>query len=222
MADPVLETEENVTLLGGGAVSRATFLEVLEHAPKLAAADGAAERALDEGVIPDAVIGDFDSLSAAGQARLRPDSLFHVPEQDSTDFEKCLARIRAPMVFGVGFTGERIDHELSVYHVLARYPDRNCVIVGERDVVVHAPPELALGIAPGTRVSLFPMAEVTGRSEGLRWPISGIGFAPWRRIGTSNEASAAEIRLRFDGPGMLLILPRSELWTLAAALARHG
>jgi thiamine pyrophosphokinase len=70
----------------------------------------------------------------------------------------------------------------------------------------------------GTRVSLFPMAAVTGRSSGLRWSIDGLAFHPAKRIGTSNEATRGEIRIETDGPGLLVILPRSELDEAAAAL----
>jgi len=62
------------------------------------------------------------------------------------------------------------------------------------------------------------MGPVTGRSAGLRWPIEGLHFAPAGRVGTSNEASASQVDLDFDGPGMLLILPRSELAALVKGL----
>ena len=59
----------------------------------------------------------------------------------------------------------------------------------------------------GTRLSLFPMAPVTGRSTGLRWPVDGIGLAPNGHVGTSNQALGGPVTLSFDGPGMLVILP---------------
>jgi thiamine pyrophosphokinase len=83
-------------------------------------------------------------------------------------------------------------------------------------VACHLPPRLAIDLPPGTRVSLFPMAPVTGRSEGLRWPIAGIPFAPAGRIGTSNEATGP-VRLAMDGPGMIAVLPARALDALLAA-----
>jgi thiamine pyrophosphokinase len=50
------------------------------------------------------------------------------------------------------------------------------------------------------------MGPVQGDSEGLRWPLSGLDFAPDGMIGTSNEVSGA-VRLRMQAPKMLVILP---------------
>jgi thiamine pyrophosphokinase len=61
------------------------------------------------------------------------------------------------------------------------------------------------------------MGPVTGRSEGLRWPIDGIAFHPAGRLGTSN-AAVGPVTLEFDSPEMLLILPRAELGRLSRAL----
>jgi thiamine pyrophosphokinase len=69
----------------------------------------------------------------------------------------------------------------------------------------------------GDRFSLFPMAGVTGRSEGLKWPIAGLQFAPDARGGTSNQA-LGPVRLQMDGPGMLVIVPRARLDVALAGL----
>lgn len=187
-------------------------------APLLVAADGGANVAIAAGRVPDAVIGDFDSLDDATRAAIPAERLHHVAEQDSTDFEKCLERISAPLILALGFTGARIDHELAIWNVLARRRDLRCIVVGPTDVVFVAPQRLSLDLAPGTRVSLFPMSPVCGESSGLRWPIGGIGFAPDGRSGTSNEATG-RVELSFDTGAMLVILPRAVFPTVIAALA---
>lgn len=218
MIDPVLSTLDGVTLLGGGRITRETFFDILKRAPRLVAADGAARVALEFGITPEAVIGDFDSIDPQTRALLSDDLLHHIAEQDSTDFEKCLTRVDAPLIIGVGFMGARIDHELAVYNALVRNPHKRCIIVGEYDICVHAPRHLKLDVGAGTRFSLFPLRPVVGHSKGLRWPIMGVPFAPGGRIGTSNEASADVVELTFEGDGMLLILPRSALPVLLEAL----
>jgi thiamine pyrophosphokinase len=55
------------------------------------------------------------------------------------------------------------------------------------------------------------MAPVTGRSQGLEWPITGLHFTPAGQIGTSNRVVGASVTLEFDAPGMLVILPRRRL-----------
>jgi thiamine pyrophosphokinase len=94
------------------------------------------------------------------------------------------------------------------------------LLLGRRDLCFLAPPVLDLPLRRGTRLSLFPLRPVRGTSEGLQWPIDGIGFAPGARIGTSNVA-LGPVRLSFEEPGMLLILPAAELATAVGALQRQ-
>ena len=55
--------------------------------------------------MPQAVIGDFDSLSDLGRAAIPATRQHVIPEQDTTDFDKALRSIRAPFVLGLGFSG---------------------------------------------------------------------------------------------------------------------
>jgi thiamine pyrophosphokinase len=183
----------------------------------IVAADGGALACLEAGLVPDAVIGDLDSLGAAASS-IPPGRLHRVTEQDTTDFDKCLRNVSAPLVLAFGVTAPRIDHTLAVCTTLVQRAEVRAVAVGETDLLFHAPRRLALDLPSGSRLSLFPMAPVTGRSTGLRWPIDGIDFAPAGRTGTSNEV-AGPVRLEFDGPGMVVITPREALAQVSAALA---
>jgi thiamine pyrophosphokinase len=167
---------------------------------------------------PEAVIGDFDSISAEARAVIPAGQLHRVDDQDTTDFDKALRSIAAPFVLALGFAGARMDHGLAVFNALVRHAHRPCIVIGPRDVAFHAPPALRLRMRVGDPVSLFPMAPVTGRSSGLYWPIDGIPFAPAGRIGTSNRASLRDVDMAFDGPGMLVILPRARLDQAIAAV----
>lgn len=218
MPASIVDSAEGLTLLGGGELGPRDLTEALTLAPDLVAADSGAAAALARGLTPRAVIGDMDSLSRADQARLGPGLLHRIEEQDSTDFDKVLARVAAPFAIGVGFLGLRSDHQLANFNTLVRARAMPVLLAGVHDVVLPAPPELEMPLAPGTRVSLFPLARVTGRSEGLHWPIDGLAFAPDAVHGTSNRMAAAKLHLAFDAPGMLVILPRAALTPAVAAL----
>lgn len=218
MNHAIVQSSDGVTLVGGGPVGAALLRQAEAHAPRLVAADSGADRLLRLGRLPEAVIGDLDSISDAARARLG-DRIFHLPEQETTDFDKALRSISAPFVLALGFAGARIDHGLAVLNALVRHADRRCLLVGPQDVVFHAPPELVLSLRAGDRLSLFPMAEVGGESEGLEWPTGGLRFAPDAMIGTSNRVTAGRVTLRFDGAGMLVILPRRRLGAALTALA---
>lgn len=206
MPDRIVDFHEPVTLVGGGDAEAAQLRLALSLAPRLLAADGGANMAVAEGLSPELVIGDFDSVTAETLAAIGANRHMHIPEQESTDFEKCLMRISAPFILGLGFMGPRADHGLAAWNGLVRHAGARCILLGREDLAFAAPARLALDLAPGTRFSLFPMARVTGQSRGLRWPIDGLVLAPDGRIGTSNEATG-RVELAFDGPGMLVILP---------------
>lgn len=221
MKPALLQSPDGVTLVGGGPVSTRDLRLSLRRAPGLAAADSGADRLLAAGLMPEAVIGDLDSLSPAGRARIPPDRLHLIPEQATTDFDKALRSIEAPFVLALGFTGARIDHGLAVLNTLVRLRTRPCILVGPKDVTLAAPPgRLRLQMTPGETLSLFPFAAVTGRSTGLEWPIDGLDFAPDGFIGTSNRVSAPEVTLEFDAPGMVVILPRRRLDAAIRAIRR--
>lgn len=200
-----------VVLVGGGPLAADIFAMMRERAGFFVAADGGGDALLANGVIPDAVIGDMDSLSQAGRAAIPGDRIHLVTEQDSTDFDKAIRGIEAPLIYALGFTGARLDHELAALHVLACYTNRPIILIGEQDVTVHLPVKITLDLPQGTRVSLFPLDAVTVGMEGLRWSFEALALHPMRKIGTSNEASGGNVVLTSDAPGALLILPLEAL-----------
>lgn len=222
MNRPIVQSPDGVTLVGGGPVSKAELALALRYAPVVVAADGGADRVLAAGLMPEAVIGDFDSISEAARHVIPRDRQHVIGEQATTDFDKALRSIQASFVLALGFTGARVDHGLAVLNTLVRHGSRRCVLVGSKDVVFHAPARLEVEMRVGERFSLFPMAAVTGRSEGLEWPIDGIGFAPDGMVGTSNRVVARRVVLAMDGAGMLVILPRACLGAALTALLPEG
>ena len=218
MIKPIVQSSQGVTLAGGGPFSARDLALCLSRAPVAVAADGGADRLLRAGVMPQAVIGDFDSLSDAARAAIPAPRQHRMGEQTTTDFDKALRSVSAPFVLGLGFAGARIDHGLAVFNTLVRRADRCCIVLGPVDLVFAAPAELTLELSVGDTLSLFPMAPVTGTSAGLQWPIRGIAFAPDGMTGTSNRVTSREVRLAFDGPGMLVILARRRLDAVIRAL----
>jgi thiamine pyrophosphokinase len=213
----IVHSLDPVTLIGGGEVGPSDLDLARSFAPRCVAADGGASVAMAVGIYLDAVVGDFDSLDARVLAQIPVDRRHHIPEQNSTDFDKCLRHIAAPVVVAVGFSGGRLDHQMAAMHTLVARADRPCVILGTHEVVFHCPPQITLPTQTGDVVSLFPLSEVTGTSTGLEWPIDGLKFAPDRYVGTSNRA-VGPLQLTMSGTGMLCIVPRRMLGSVIQAL----
>lgn len=145
------------------------------------------------------------------------DVMHPIAEQETTDFDKALRNIAAPLVIAIGVTGGRFDHELAVMHTLVRRAGWRCIVLGAESLTFVCPPDIALNLEPGSVLSLFPMGSVGVFSDGLRWATQGLDFAPDRLIGTSNEVTGP-VRLVADGPRMLVILPRAALDEAVRAL----
>lgn len=216
----IVHASTPVALVGGAELRPDDLTTALSHARSLVAADGGADAVLAAGLSPEAVIGDMDSIGPAAR-RAFAQVMHPVTEQESTDFDKALRHIAAPLVLAVGVTGGRFDHELAVMHVLMRHADRPCVVIGAQTLVFLCPPRISLRLVPGSLVSLFPLAPVRVASQGLRWPTDGLAFAPGELIGTSNAAEGPVV-LAAEAPAMLVILARASLDTVVAALMGSG
>ena len=200
----LVKSDVAITLVGGGPVDAGLLKQAVSHGGLVVAADGGVHRAQDAGVAVDHVIGDMDSvdLSKVDGPQMHP-----IAEQFSTDLDKCLRSCDAPYFIGVGFLGGRLDHQLAACHSLLGVFEKQVVLIGDEDLCFLAPFSLSLDLPVGTRISLFPMGEVSGNSAGLKWPIHAYQFSPALMIGTSNEIDAEHLELTFDRRRMLVILP---------------
>ncbi|WP_294612472.1 thiamine diphosphokinase [Roseovarius sp.] len=214
----IVRENEPITLIGGAEITFTLLSRARKLAPRVVAADSGADAALAHDVMPQAVIGDFDSISDAARARIPQAAQHPMADQDSTDFDKCLGHIVSPLIIGIGFSGERLDHQLAAYNTLVRHPWQRCILLGREELVFLAPPSITLDLDADCPVSLFPMGAVEGISDGLCYPIGGLNFAPDGRVGTSNTA-LGPVQLSLTAPKMLVILPQSALEEAARALS---
>ncbi len=217
MSANIVHTPTFLTLLGGGPTHFSHIKQALTIAPILVAADGGADAALAAGHMPEAVIGDMDSISAEAQEKIADNCLHHIAEQDSTDFAKCLRSIDAPAILALGFAGGRLDHQLAACTTLVNFPDKIVLLLIDEDVCFLCPDTLEIALPVGTRFSLYPMGPVTGKSRGLKYAVEGLTLSPDTRVGTSNEVTGP-VRLSFDTRKMLVIVPRNHVQEVLDAL----
>ena len=218
MYQAIVSSAVPITLIGGAPPAKDMLSVALKWGKTVVCADGGADYALRAQLKPVAVIGDMDSITEAARAAFG--KILHlIKEQDSTDFDKALRHIDAPLILGGGFSGARLDHELGSMTVLVRYPDRRCILIGDETITLLCPPQITLDLPLGSVVSLYPMADVGCGSSGLCWPTAGLRFAPDSRIGTLNKV-AGLVTLWPDVPKMLLILPRAALDITVQALLK--
>lgn len=181
--------------------ARAAF----DAASRLVCCDGAYRKARALGRLPDLVVGDGDSLSAADRAALG-ERFVSIAEQETNDLDKAfrtaVARFGGAGIVILGAGGLREDHFLGNVFRLPGFaraaPDVAMVTDAGTFTVVTGARRYAC--RPGEAVSVFapdPAARAT--SEGLEWPLDGVPLAElWR--GTLNRTTGTSFRLACDRP----------------------
>jgi thiamine pyrophosphokinase len=222
----VIAYEGLLVIVGGGAVDYQLMRDLAASGAHLVAADGGADEIVKAGLVPEAIIGDFDSISDP-DSWLGRTRLIRISEQETTDFEKVLYSVSAPVTIALGMTGKRFDHTLAALDAVARRAtDRIIILVDEADVAMALTGSFSFEVDAGDRVSVHPLKAIKfRRSIGLKYPLDGLRLAPGERTGTSNEAELGPFRIepepRAKAP-WLLIVDRRYLFALAAAATARG
>lgn len=151
------------------------------------------------------VIGDGDSHT---EELATHKNILFIAEQNSNDLEKCLTRIEAPSIIGIGFLGGRWDHSFANLSLLLNYPnliltDANQSIIGCHNTYAgtHTKHEI-LGIIPATPCQF-------SSSQGLKYPLGGLTLSMGERISSSNACS--EERVKIEGHGQFWLISDSLL-----------
>lgn len=207
-------------LIGGGPASIGD-VRVLKTAQKIFCADGGANIAFQHNFIPDAIIGDGDSISKEAENAFS-DLIVKIADQDTTDFEKCLTYIKDDNLLCFGFLGGRIDHQLAAFSALAKFPQKSVVLVGEDEIVFLCRDGLEIDLPIGSNVALFPLNESRVTSTGLVWETGGIDFMPVGMLGTSNKMANSHLSLSKVSGSMIVILPRTALTAIMDAMFIAG
>ena len=205
-----LELKDNVTLVGAAGFSKTLLSRSLILTDDLVAADGGANF-LPKHLVPKYILGDLDSIASPEKWVEKGSKLIKINDQDSTDFDKCLSAIKAKKIIALGFMGQRLDHFLAVCTSLVRHK-RLIFLVGKRDIIFHLPNEFSIKLPIHSRVSLFPFKEInTVEAVGLKYPVEDTIFSPIGKIGTSNVSTSENIKISYQGSGMLGIFSSRHL-----------
>ena len=186
-------------------------LKALEDAERIVACDGAAAALLDHGMMPDAVVGDLDSIGQEAHDRLA-ERIVHVSEQETNDLSKafrfCMANGWRDIVI-LGATGRREDHTLGNISLLADFSEKasNIRMLTDEGEFMAIHGAATIKCAVGQQVSIFALdADTPINSTNLKYPLNGLAPTRWWQA-TLNEALADEFTLDFpQGKALLVFL----------------
>ena len=201
----------NALLIGNGECPSPTLLQQLAAQVNfILAADGGAQKAAAAGIMPDKIIGDFDSLST--RHAWPKEKLLRIPRQDNTDLEKALDYLQDnhfTAVTIVGGTGGRWD--FSIGNFLSAYPyldkmDICFVADGWKIYPLIKPAQKT--VRPGTRVSLIPVSPCQNVTlKGLKYPLANARLELGRTGRTlSNLSVQTQISVHFTNGYLLLYI----------------
>ena len=216
----------NVVIICDGAFPKSEFPRYLiRTADFLICCDGSLKKFLKhsksifgEQRLPDLVIGDMDSLSAAMMKRYS-DIIVKVDEQEHNDQTKAFRWAMENLtglehIYIIGATGGREDHTIGNVSLLMEYTrmyDLEGMGVEVEMVTDHGSAfavtdTFEMDCGTGRKVSVFcPDPSLKISSEGLEWPLDNVVFDNWWKA-TLNRASADRVRLTFSHRSMALIM----------------
>lgn len=198
------------------------LLPLVREADLVIAADGGANWLAAQGLVPDVLVGDMDSITDKVRDRIESEGGRLVTAsraKDETDLELALLEAVAmdvQQITVLGALGGRIDHALANVQLLALTALRG------RDVRLYdgtsylwlADSRTRVQGEPGDLVSLIPLGgDVRGvRTQGLAYPLRGETLFVGPARGISNVMTEVEATIELEG-GTLLVAytPRTNL-----------
>ncbi len=182
----------------------------LEDYSIIVAADSGLDLAEKNGIMPDYVIGDMDSLSDKALLEKFSDDkiLRYSKDKDYTDTELALTFLYDKNIDEItlaGGGGGRLDHLLGILSIFDRElkPDHWYT---DKEHIICIKDRFKLGTEIGCQISFFPagLNECRMKTKGLKWPLDGFCWTKGN-AGISNIAKKNIVEVEMLS-GILLMI----------------
>lgn len=194
-------------------------LQILRNHPntkKICADGGALKSMLAQGLCPDIVVGDGDSLDESD--RDHPYELVIDSDQENTDFEKCLHHVQSQGLLPAlvcGIAGGEIDHQhnnLSTFVKMAKthpmiFLDAQPSYKHKLGFAVHQNFEAQMRV--GSTVSLLPAPNANVSTFGLVWNLGEEVLCMHGRSGARNKVESENVQISVS-EGSLIVVADAE------------
>lgn len=189
-----------VIVADGSFPSHGIPLQYLKNAAKIICCDGSTTNIVNAGFVPDAIVGDMDSINEETAFRFA-DRIYTIEEQETNDLTKsvkwCAGKGYNDLVI-TGATGKREDHTLGNISLLADYAQTvRVLMVTDTGFFLPISEGCSIPSFPGQQISLFSIdcdTEIT--SSGLKYPLKKFRISNWWQA-TLNESMSDYFRLSF-------------------------
>lgn len=210
-------SETTVVVVTGALPLSARAVAAVPAGATTIAADGGLDHALAAGLAPSILVGDLDSVSAAGlawAAAHQVEVVRYPVDKAATDTELAIAHAAtlrpARLILAAG-GGDRIDHAVAALGALGAPALDGVSSVeawwGDDELrVIHGPGSVQLEHAVGTTFSVLAMhgpCEVS--ITGARWPLEDHALGPLVGLGVSNQVADPPVTIS-AGKGILTVV----------------
>ena len=212
-------TSSTVVVITGAATLSRHAVAAVPGDAVLVAADGGLDHALAAGLTPGVLVGDLDSITAAGLAWAseHTEVVRHPVDKAATDTELAIAHaatLDPARIVLIAGQGDRIDHAVAALGALgapalAGVSSLEAWWGGDELRVVHGPGSATLGHPAGTTFSVLAMhgpcrgVTVTGG----RWPLADHDLAPLVGLGVSNQVAAPPVTVSVTAGIVTVVVP---------------
>lgn len=188
------------------------------HGQNIIAGDRGLEALYQLKIVPNHIVGDFDSVSPEILEFYKNQSqiIFHTyhPEKDNTDTDialKLAISLKSSEITIMGALGRRMDHAIANIHILKDALETNipCQILDEHNRIYLINKEITLekNRVYGKYISLIPLtSEVKDLTlTGFKYPLDNYDLPIGTSLGVSNEIveNIAQIKMK---KGILIVI----------------
>ncbi len=202
---------QTLIFLNGKIPGRRLINKITEKKNYIIAADGGANALKKIGIIPDIIIGDFDSVSKATLNYFASKKVVckRISEQETTDFEKSLkfcVENKLNEIMVLGGSSMRPDHTLNNYSVMKRYYKKlNIRMLTDEYEIFFIRKRINFRYRINSPVSLLALPKAERIStRGLKYGLTNSDLEFGIKEGALNESVSSRISISF-GSGSLLL-----------------
>ena len=202
-----------VIVSGGKAPSKESLMKITKDANLIIGADKGCQVLWENNIIPNIIVGDFDSIDKKMYERYRCKSKEYkfIPEKDYTDsdiaFNKAV-EMGCSTIILLGCTGTRLDHVLANLGLLKKALDLNihCEIVDENNRIFLINKEKTFHGKKGDTISFLAYFSKVKKLNILnsKYNLKDYDLEIGDSLTVSNEFIGEELKVFFES-GILLV-----------------
>lgn len=192
---PNENTIADAIILANGSFPTHTIpLSILRNANELICCDGAINKLSEHNIMPQAIVGDCDSMSDQNKLKFKQ-IIHHVDEQETNDLTKsvhfCLKKSLNKIII-LGATGCREDHTIANISLLAEYINlvSEICMITDYGIFNAIDKKSRFETFEGQQVSLFSLEPSPITTYNLKYKIENRVFTNWWQASLNESLSS--------------------------------